>query len=157
MTAFPTREKAIDHIVADKIVRTEFVDMLLGPLLGSGCSRYVFQHAFYKNRVVKIDMSSWNANVEEFKVWQHVQYIKSVNRWFAQCPQMSKCGRVLIQEKVNINIDIEKYPAKIPSFFTDIKHSNFGFIGKQLVCCDYASNLLIEKGLKIKMVKAKWI
>jgi hypothetical protein len=151
-----TREAAIDAILANKIISLEFADMLIGKLLGFGASRYVFQHASHKNRVVKVDMSSWQANVLEYNVWQHVQYVKTINRWFAQCPQMSRCGRILIMEKVNMTYDVDRLPKMIPQFFTDIKPSNFGFIGKQLVCVDYASNLLMEKSMKLKMVKAKW-
>jgi hypothetical protein len=151
-----SRNEAIDHVLADRVVGLEFANMLLGELLGSGASRYVFQHATHKNRVVKIDMSDWNANVTEYQVWQRIQYVKRINKWFAQCPQMSRCGRILIMEKVDMNRGISAYPKMVPSFFTDIKWANFGFIGKQLVCCDYASNLLMEEGMKVKLVKAEW-
>ena len=150
------RDSAIDFILRDKIVGHEFAGMLLGDLLGSGASRYVFQHAGHKNRVIKIDMSNWNANVIEYDVWQSVQHVQRINKWFAKCYQMSRCGRILIMEKLDMERGISAYPKIVPAFFTDIKWANFGFRGKQLVCCDYASNLLIEHGLKVKMVNAKW-
>jgi len=53
-------------------------------------------------------------------------------------------------------------PDKIPAFFTDVKPDNWGWIGNQLVCHDYAHCLekFTRVGLNNKMQptknKLKW-
>lgn len=47
-------------------------------------------------------------------------------------------------------------PAEVPSFFTDLKASNWGRIGKQPVALDYGRTLLMTKGLSSRMRKADW-
>lgn len=144
---------AIEELLKDKITTLEFFDFFLGEHLGEGCSRDVFEYAFDKKYVLKIEKGEFNANVAEFNVWQSVQYTK-LSKWFAPIKLMSRCGRVLMQRRCNYNYNKPlKFPKKLPVFFTDIKASNFGMMDGRLVCFDYASNLLMEKGMSSKTKK----
>jgi len=149
-----TKDEAIEQILSDKIVSLEFADFFLGEMLGYGCSRRVFENPFDKTTVIKIDVSNWNANVMEHQVWTRVSEVKSINKWFAPVTLMSKCGRILLMKKCKPLI--YPYPAKLPEFLTDIKYDNFGMYNGHVVCYDYAGNLLMEKGMSLKMRKVKW-
>lgn len=48
------------------------------------------------------------------------------------------------------------YPDRMPAFLTDMKRTNYGLIGKQVVCHDYGTNLLMQMGLTKRMKKADW-
>lgn len=145
---------AKDQILKDKIVSMDFFNMFCGDMLGYGCSRWVFKYQLEDNLVIKIDMSDHNANVIEYDVWQSVRDTEFA-KWFAPCIRLSQCGRVLIQNR-GYKKDHKYYPEKIPAFFTDIKIDNFRFVGKQLVCIDYALNNLHTQGMTKRMKKVNW-
>lgn len=150
------RGDSIEDILVNRIAGIEVLDIMLGDLIARGSTRYVFEHRFDKKKVIKIDLSDHNGNVLEWDIWGRVKYVRAINKWFAPCHQISKCGRVLIMDRaVSLN-GVEKLPAKIPAFFTDIKRDNFGYIGKQLVCVDYALNLLMEQGMTSKLKFVQW-
>ena len=155
MTLEEQEKYAVEHILSDKIVSHEFINFFLGNFLGSGISRYVFENALDPTTVIKIDTSRYNANIAEFNVWQHVEYVESINKWFAPVVKMSRCGRILIMKKCN-PLTINRLPEKVPAFFTDIKVENFGIYKNHICCLDYASNLLMEKGMTNKLRIAKW-
>ena len=120
--------------------------ILLGEKIGSGCFRDVYECKLNDKYVVKVmrdDAIDTFANVIEWKIWEEIQDYKTMSKWFAPCEFITDDGKVLIQHKVRIR-DIEKYPKKVPTFFTDIKQDNFGFIGKQLVCFDYNTTILTK-------------
>ena len=152
------RKVYMKHVLEDGIVAEELFNFLCGDMIGYGISRIVFEYApDPKNFVVKIDLSKLNANVREFHVWESVEHFKEVAKWFAPITSMSKCGRIMVQRRVNKPESTKLYPTSIPAFLTDIKPDNFGFIGKQFVCFDYALNLLIEEGMNTKkMRKVIW-
>jgi hypothetical protein len=128
-------------------------ELLCGKRLGSGCSRTVFQCKVDRSLVVKIEEDpEWHhQNIMEWEVWQHVEYNKKINKWFAPCIALSPCGRILLQKKVKFR-DVSTYPAKIPAFFTDFQATNYGFLGKQFVCSDYGL-MLHDVGLGSKRLK----
>lgn len=147
------RNEAINTILSNKIISTDFANYFLGNYIGCGISRYVFEHPDNKNWVYKIDASEYNANVLEFDVWSRVQHVKNVSKWFAPCGKMSRCGRIMLQRRCKPLTD---YPKIIPHFLTDIKPDNFGLLDGRVVCFDYAGNLLMENGMSLKMKKANW-
>lgn len=151
------KETAISAMMDNHIVLYEFLRCMTGDLIGEGSFRYVFDNPFNKNEVIKIDMSETNQNTVEFDLYQTVEKIPELEKWFAPIVGMSPCGRVLIMKKADMNRSINDYPKEIPSFMFDVKKGNFGFIGKRFVCIDYGYNLLYVTGEKYRMVKANWI
>jgi hypothetical protein len=69
---------------------------------------------------------------------------------------ISPDGRWLIQKKTH---SVTKWPKKVPRLILNDTHKgNFGMIGKQFVCHDYAYMKLINRKNKnlLKMKKVKW-
>lgn len=150
-----SRGNAIDSIIDNKIVSIELCDFILGDYLGMGISRMVFDYALDKRYVVKIDCSDRNANVIEHNIWvEAIQYEKSLQKWFAPCHTLSRCGRVMLQRKCK-QVSFDKYPKKIPDFFVDRKYQNWGLLGDKVVCFDYAGTILSNLG-NYKLVNANW-
>lgn len=145
---------AISSILDNKIVSLEFASYFLGEFLGNGVSRYVFALRQNPKWVIKIDCSDMNANVLEHSIWQAIQHIP-VSKWFAPVKDISRCGRIMMQRRVQTDISSQKYPNKIPSFFTDTKFENWGIMDKRFVCCDYAGVTLNMLGDK-KLVTPEW-
>lgn len=146
------RSHAIDSIIDNKIVSLELCDFIFGELLGSGISRYVFDYKPDKKWVIKVDVSDYNANVIEHKIWEHVKFTKN-EKWFAPCGTISRCGRIMLQRKVEY-ATYDKYPKKMPTFLTDFKYQNFGLLEGKLVCVDYAGAIITSFGeRKLKIVE----
>jgi hypothetical protein len=145
----------MNHFEIDDLSQLESLNMLCGDLLGKGSTRTVFKNAFDAKLVVKVAncTAGIRANIEEFATWESVQFVKTINSWFAQCLSVSAYGSVLIQEYVP-DVPIGKY--KLPSFFTDLKPENYGLIvglkKSQIVCRDYGLHLMREKGMKLTFV-----
>lgn len=115
-------------------------NLLCGELLGSGAHRKVFACKLRPDLVVKVEEADnrYFANVHEMKFWCDNQYYTKVAQWLAPCEYLSPDGRLLLQKRVAPLGPDEKLPSKLPAFLTDLKRSNFGRIGKRLVCVDYA-------------------
>lgn len=143
----------MDDLLQDRILSLEFLDFFLGKYLGSGISRHVYEFALDPKWVIKLEHDNLNANSLEFHVWQRVQYT-NIAKWFAPVKMMSRCGRVLMMKRAQ-PVPVKDIPLKVPHFFTDICYDNFGMIGNQIVSIDYASNLLMEKGMKPKIISRK--
>lgn len=114
---------------------------LCGDFLGEGGSRIVYDCRLKPGYVVKIEKGRDTMhNLREFMLWEAVFHQPEINKWFPRCSEITTGGEVLIQQKVMPITDKNKHliPDKIPGFLTDMKHSNYGFIGKQFVCMDYA-------------------
>jgi hypothetical protein len=142
----------MQHFEISDLAQMEGLNLLCGGKLGEGSTRTVFRNAFDPKLVVKVATSTAGvkANMEEFAVWESVQYVSKINSFFAACHTISQVGSVLIQEYVP---DVPAGSYKIPAFFTDLKAENFGLVvGKQVVCRDYGLNLLREQGMKAKMI-----
>lgn len=132
----------------------EYKDILLGKKLGYGDYRTVYECSLNKNYVVKVESDANEfANMREWKVWEEVQYTP-FEKWFAPCEMISENGLILIQQKVTHKID--ELPDKVPYFFTDVKPENWGFIGKNFVCCDYGSLSYSRTWSEKKMRSPKW-
>jgi len=133
----------------------EYRDVLLGKMLGYGCYRVVYECALNKDYVVKIENANGGfSNIKEWKLWEEVEYTP-FKKYFAPCIFISDNGKVLIQKKVRLVLQ-EELPKEVPYFFTDVKPENFGFIGKQFVCCDYGSIPFSHKWSEKRKRKPYW-
>lgn len=141
----------------------ELLDVILGDFIGSGVYREVFQHPHFIDYVVKIEQGNSRENAIEWDVWNSVKFTDNA-KWFAPCTYISDNGVVLIQKKTKplFSKPVKFVPEKIPSFFTDIKPDNFGWIGNQLVAHDYSftagiinSNVAASKKMQTTNKKLK--
>lgn len=136
----------------------ELEQMLLGKKLGSGIHRAAYVYNLDESCVIKVATDEYGrgANVLEHKLWWELENWDDGKKWFAPVIALSDGGKYLVMKRAQRGRDVD-YPEKVPSFFTDLKRDNFGFIGKQLVCVDYASCLMLTDGWKIgRTKKAGW-
>lgn len=143
------RDNSIDEILANRKVTYDVMDAFLGELIGNGAYRNVYENRLDSKTVIKIETGSTFANAIEFETWQRVCMVTGVSKWFAPIQYISGCGKVLIMAKCK---PLKTPPAKIPSFFTDVKMANFGLYQGRVVCLDYGSHLLMEEGMKLKLI-----
>lgn len=136
-------------------ITVDSLDILCGKYIGSGSNRDVFECNLNKNLVVKIEKpdSDSHENIIEWKIWNLVAYT-DYDKWFARCAWLSRNGKILLMEKTRPKPNKER-PEMIPDFFSDIKDSNWGWIGNQFTCHDYATTLIRfqYRGLTNKMQK----
>jgi hypothetical protein len=127
---------------------------MLGEKLGEGETRAVYDYVLDPNWVVKIAKRHPNDNVLEFDIWHLVKNMQE-SKWFAECKWLSPSGHLMLQRKTK---PLSKLPDLLPNVFTDIHLNNFGKIGNQVVCHDYAFTLVRLIYLtKIKLVDWKKI
>ena len=130
--------------------------LLLGEMLGRGIHRKVGVYKLENNLVIKCAIECPNINILEDEIWLMVKDT-NIAKWFAPCVAISECGMFLLQKRVETKPKSE-YPKLVPSFFGDLKYKNFGWIGKQFVCCDYAGFMSSSMSHKWngKMKKVEW-
>lgn len=138
---------------------TQYEDLkalLFGKALGVGIHRKVGVFLPDPSLVIKCAIECPNINVLEEEIWLMVKDT-SIAKWFAPCVQISPCGMFLLQKRAETKPKSE-YPAQVPSFFGDMKYSNYGFIDGQLVCVDYAGFIASSMSHKWngKLKKADW-
>lgn len=120
--------------------------VLCGRRINSGASREVFECMPLPGHVIKVERNDWGfQNITEWQVWERVRNNKATARWFAPCVYISPCGSVLIMQRTTEAADAQ-LPRKMPWFLDDFRRSNYGMLAGRLVCHDYGSNLLIERG-----------
>ncbi len=124
-------------------VNTDLITTLLGKKLGSGVYRAVYQHNWDDDWVIKIEPNSTESNISEYMLWNEIRGLKGrlawVKEWFAPVLWMSPNGKILCMQKTSEfpkNKKLER-PKEVPTFFTDLKRDNFGWIGNKFVCHDY--------------------
>lgn len=133
----------------------ELFSLMCGKQLGSGSARQVYEFAQDPKYVVKFEVYSKSfQNIKEWELWQSVRDTDYA-KWFAPCKDISPCGSILIQARTS-HVEHERYPKRIPEFFTDTKFDNYGKIGKQFCCHDYGLSLIHEVGLSSKLYKPTW-
>ena len=146
-----------DYIVNIIKSLSEFEDLFLGKELGHGCSRTVFAHKLDDSLAIKIDREGGRANFAEWTAYEDVRNwtgdLKKYKDWLCPCRYISKDGMIMIVDKAE-PLQEKQVPKTVPSFLTDQKITNFGIIGKRIVCLDYEfiSTITIANGLK--MVKS---
>lgn len=138
---------------------TEYEDLgslVLGKTLGVGIHRKVGVFKPDESLVIKCAMDCPNINILEDEIWLMVKDT-DIAKWFAPCVSISQCGMFLLQKRAEQRPRSE-YPKQVPSFFGDLKYSNFGWIDGKFVCVDYAgyiSTSMVHKWSG-RMVKADW-
>lgn len=132
-------------------------NLLCGKLIGEGVHRNVFDCRIRDDLVVKVEkidpMFRYMANYQEMKFWSENQYAEKVKRWLAPCVFLSPDCRILLMKKVNAIRPDERLPDQLPSFLTDIKRENFGWLDGKLVCIDYAMTI---DNPNLRLRKASW-
>lgn len=130
--------------------------LLFGHVLGIGVHRKVGVYTLDKSLVIKCAIDTPNINILEYEMWFMIRDTKEA-KWFAPCIDLSPCGLFLLQKRIETKPK-EEYPKLIPSFFGDLKYSNFGWLNGKFVCCDYASFMYTSMVHKWngKLKKADW-
>ena len=136
-------------------VHRDAFNLLCGERIGYGMSRATFECELNKDWVVKVEDSAGHfQNVVEWETWARVKGTPA-SRWFAECKWISPNGTVLIMERTRQPAP-QDFPERMPIFLCDFKRSNYGMIGKFLVCHDYGTNLLFEHGMSKRQRKVEW-
>lgn len=131
----------------------ELESFVCGEFLGSGIARDVYVFVQDNTRVIKIakDKGGQMHNLVEWTIWDELKDTKQ-GKWLAPCIDVSDCGKYLIMKRAEKGRH-KDYPKLVPKFLTDRKYDNYGWIGDNLVCVDYANILLSFNG---KLQKANW-
>lgn len=129
-----------------KYIYRDAFNMLAGDEIASGAYRTVYECKLRPDLVVKVEQHIDNGyrtfhNVREMDFWQYNEYYAKVANWLAPCRYISPDGHILLMDKATPITSRDKLPEKLPSFLTDIKAGNFGYINNKLVCVDYALNI----------------
>lgn len=111
-------------------------DLLFEKVIGVGIHRKVGVFKPDESLVIKCATECPNINILEEEIWQMVKDT-NIAKWFAPCVSISPCGMFLLQKRAEMKPKSE-YPREVPSFFGDMKYSNYGWIDGQFVCVDYA-------------------
>ena len=128
--------------------------MVFGERLGFGCYRIVYDYKPDPSCVIKVEADAGDfCNALEWDIWKRVEHT-DLAKWFAPCVSISPNGVYMVQKKTKPWS--KKLPEKLPNFFTDTKPSNFGEYKGKLAFHDYATNLLMEKGMTKRMKKIDW-
>lgn len=132
----------------------DMLSVVLGQKLGEGIGRECYVCAIDESLVVKIEVGGGSfQNVIEWETWQRVRDVPTIAPFFAPCVNISSCGVVLLQKRTEVP---SNYPERMPNFFTDFKRGNYGLYKGHVVCHDYGTNLLFEKGMSKRTRKVNW-
>ena len=136
----------------------ELENLILGEKLGSGVYRDVYIFKPDTTKVIKVAKDNPSARAENllaYKIYRKCICETPFEKWFAKIYDISDDGKYLVQERTE-KFRKDKYPEKIPHFFTDTKYDNFGYVkGKGLVCIDYGC-ISLYRAFTSRMSKAKW-
>jgi hypothetical protein len=145
----------------DPVIYEDAFNLFCGAKIGEGISRTVFACRIDPTIVIKVEDSvSYRQNVIEWEIWQRAIGTPA-SRWLAQCKWISPNGKVLIMERTRPPLEAE-LPKRVPVYLTDLKRTNYGMAKtnkakEYLVCHDYGTSLIFEKGLETKAFKkADW-
>lgn len=133
-------------------------DLVIGKKLGSGFSRDVYEWVPDNTSVIKVakNYRGIEANIIEFNTWETLQLKDSLydnaRKWFAPCLEISGCGKYLRMSKTE-PLRPHEAPTVIPSFVTDLKIDNIGWLDGRVVFHDYGIHLFIEDAIKLKKAR----
>lgn len=131
-------------------------NLLCDKKIGEGIHRDVFTCRINDALVVKVETDGpfrYFANVMEMKFWSEHADHTAVAQWLAPCEYMSPDGLVMLQRRVEPLRRSDVLPEKLPTFLTDIKRENFGWLDGKIVCVDYAMHL---DHPNTRLKKVKW-
>lgn len=138
----------------DWFLLSDFGDFICGDFIGEGNSRIVYNFKIDDRYVIKIDKGGHFDNVSEWDLYHNIKHHHPEHlKILAPCHRISSCGRILLQRKTT-PVKIQDLPAQVPDFLVDRKIQNWGKIGKQIVCHDYANHSMYNKETKLQ--DANW-
>lgn len=150
---------AWEHETFQTGTAVELSRLCLGQLLGEGAFRRVHVWQPDKTLVVKFELQSQDFhNVFEWETWRKA-IGTPLERWLAPVVEISPCGTILLQKRTEPIQTQREMPKRIPALFKDVKASNWGRLGKRIVCHDYG---LIEfwrsktPKEQMELVEASW-
>lgn len=143
----------LDLFKNDWFLLSDFTDFFCGGIIGQGTSRSVYEYRMDSRLVLKIDSSGQFNNVAEWDIYHNLKSTP-YGKFLAPCVHISSCGRVLLQRKTK-PVQLTDLPKDIPSFMSDSKLQNWGRIGKNIVCHDYANHSFYNPD-SLSMVPALW-
>jgi hypothetical protein len=141
----------------NEAVHLDAFNLLCGRIIGYGMTRQVFECNVDKKYVVKVEVGEPRThfqNIMEWMVWRRVSGT-NMEKWFAPVHEMSPDGRVLLMHRTML-AGLSDMPKKMPAFFSDFKMANYGMYKGHLVCHDYGSHLLMERGMTKAVVGVNW-
>lgn len=129
---------------------------LCGKKIGSGCSRDVYELKLNKRYVVKVERGAFpNGNFTEYHIWSEISEYKKLNKYFAPIIFANEDYRIMIMRRIRFGRK-KDLPKKVPHFFFDMHGGNYGWIGKQFVCCDYGGATFTLGWSSKKLKNANW-
>lgn len=135
-------------------VLDEFVNLMIGDMIGEGAFRKVYECKLDPSLVVKIENTANREfpNVHEWAIWQEVEFHDILSKWYAPCVQISHSGSVLLQKRTK---PLRKMPEMVPELFADVKRENFGLYQGRPVMHDYGNHSFYDIAKrKFRMVHA---
>ena len=135
----------------------DFGSMFCKRQIGRGIGREVYVLETDPTKIVKIEIGSQSfQNVIEWETWDKLEDTPHA-KWLAPCRHISPCGIVLIMDRTQPLRPGEE-PDRMPAWLNDHKRSNYGRLGKRVVCHDYGTNLLLNHGaFNSRMRKVEWV
>lgn len=134
-------------------ISRDLFDLVIGPQIGSGFGRLVFEYLPDKSKVIKVELKKESfQNVIEWETWEHCKDT-SLRSFLAPCHSISGYGSILIQTRTLTPPKSFKWPKRMPAFLCDFKHQNYGLIGRRLVCHDYG---LLSGRESLRTKAARW-
>lgn len=150
----------VNKLLVNPTVPYDFFATFLGSKINSGTYRAVYNYNLgRKNQyVLKIEPGFTSCNAIEASVWAEVKYFTNklewVKKWFAPVEWISPNGKILCMQKTEEKPN-KKRPTEIPSFLSDVKPENYGWIGNNFVCHDYG-HLWGVTNFKKQFKKVNW-
>lgn len=135
----------------------QFKRRFCGRKIGEGSYRQVYEFLIDDRFIVKIQrLPAFENNLESF-IWDEICSSPNIYRYFAEVIWKNNNGTVIVMEKIKVlsNSD-RKLPARVPAFFSDLHPGNYGFKGRQIVCCDYGNSAITLGWNKLKTKKCEW-
>jgi len=154
------REEAIETIMhySFRDMGDALFNYICGDLIGFGITRYVFEYKPDPEWVMKIDVSNYFANINEWLLWGAIKDDKRYNKWYAPVKDISACGKFMLQKYCTPLSDTDNVPKMLPINFHDIKKENFGLLDERVVLIDYGGQTFMDAlPNKIQLKKANWI
>jgi hypothetical protein len=134
----------------------QIIEKVCGELIGQGTYREVYELKGNPDFVVKVEKDPTKArfaNVCEWINWIDNKEWDYLYPWLCPCVDITENGQFLIQHRAK-PIKIDQLPEKVPSLFTDLKASNFGWFENRVVIVDYTFFAIHSPTNKFR--KAKW-
>lgn len=152
--------RVLDHTELPGVVRSELLDLMLSEKVGGGAYRQVYATPLLPGKVVKVEPGDRQVfqNVAEWHAWTAAAESKWAE-WLAPCRHVSHSGGILVMDRTTPLTDAQwdaLCAGLMPSFLSDVKRSNMGWLDGRPVCHDYGYHGLLQGGLhRARMKRAR--